>query len=565
MKTIAPWLALSLAFSTGTVFSQTDPAEIVRDVPLVITTNGILDHIRVLASDEFEGRAPGSRGEEKTAAYIESEFKRLGLKPGNPDGTYRQKVPLVGFRANPSVSCVIAGQSMHLNFPDNCVVWSGHHTAETKLDPTDLVFVGYGVVAPEYGWDDYKDVDVRGKTIVMLVNDPAVPDPKDPSKLDDAMFKGKEMTYYGRWTYKFEIAAAKGAAAALIVHETVPAGYPYSVIMISAGRELCDLGNANGNTNRVAVEGWLNVETARRMMAAAGYDFHELKKTAVRRDFHPVSLNGTIRFDIKSTLRKVQSKNLIGLLEGADPALKNEYIIYTAHWDHLGRDPKLKGDQIFNGALDNASGVSGVIELARQFSSLRRRPRRSVLFLSVTAEEKGLLGSKYYAAHPLYPLNRTLADFNMDGLMPWGKTRDVSVTGSGRNTLEDLLAQAAAAQGRTVVPDTEPEKGGYFRSDQFEFAKAGVPALYYHAGLHYIGRPDDYGRRKIDDYISHNYHQVSDEIKPDWDMSGALDDLQLMFAVGLATANRPEWPVWKDGAEFKALREQQLQAAGRGK
>ncbi len=547
-------MACAMAFSLR-LAAQTDPAQIVRETPFVINGAGIMDHIRVLSSDEFEGRAPGTAGEEKSVAYIESQFVKLAVKPGNPDGTFEQKTPLMGFRANPKISYEIAGRAEELKFPEECVVWSPHHTAETKTIPSELVFVGYGVVAPEYGWDDYKGVDVRGKTIVMLVNDPAVPDPKDPSKLDDTMFKGREMTYYGRWTYKFEIAAAKGAAAALVIHETIPASYPYSVVAVSNGRENFALADSRGAPARIPVEGWLHLEAARKMMAAAGYNFDELKQRAVRRDFQPVPLRGTIQFDIKNTLRDVQSRNVIGLVEGSDPALKNEYIIYTAHWDHLGRDSSLKGDQIFNGAVDNASGVAGVLELARQFTALKEHPRRSVLFLLVTGEEKGLLGSKYYASHPLYPLAKTLANFNLDGINTWGKTRDITVIGSGRNTLEDLLAQAAAAQGRKVGPDAEPQKGGYFRSDQFEFAKVGVPALYIHAGLDYIGRPEGFGRAKIEEYTSHDYHQVTDEIKPGWDFSGALEDLQTFFAVGLATANRSSWPEWKPGAEFKAARE----------
>jgi Zn-dependent M28 family amino/carboxypeptidase len=522
-----------------------------------VSASNLLGHIKVLSSDEFEGRAPGTAGEEKTVNYLVGKYKEFGLQPGNPDGTYIQNVPLVGSTAKTKFVLEVPQKFMaQYEFPRDYVMWTKRVVPEAAVTNSDVVFVGYGVVAPEYGWDDYKGVDVRGKTILMLINDPPVPDPNDPTKLDDKMFKGKAMTYYGRWTYKYEIAAAKGAAAAIIVHETGPAGYPFQVIQGSSGRENFDLQAADGNRGRVAVEGWVPLEAARGLCAHAGQDFDKLKAAALQRDFRPVPLNLKFNLQVQNTMREVSSRNVIAKVEGSDPKLKDEYIVYTAHWDHLGRDPKLEGDQIYNGAVDNASGSATLLELARAFA--KAKPKRTVIFLSVTAEEKGLLGSKYYAAHPLYPLERTLADINMDSMNMWGRTRDVVVVGVGQSTLEDVLAAQAAAQGRTLAPESDPEKGGYFRSDHFEFAKVGVPALDAHAGIDYIGKDAGFGKLKRDEFVEHDYHKVTDEIKPGWDLSGQVEDTQLLFQVGWAVAQGEAWPEWKTGSEFKARRDEML-------
>jgi len=531
----------------------------VDDAAASITANDLMRHIRALASDEFEGRAPGTRGEQLTVAYLTDQFTRLGLKPGNPDGTYIQGVPLVGSTASDvQVSYRVGEKRTDLAFPGEAVVWTKRFVPEVNVADSDLVFVGYGIVAPEYGWDDYKGVDVGGKTIVMLINDPPVPDPSDPSKLDDKVFKGPAMTYYGRWTYKYEIAAKQSATAAIIVHETEPAGYPWLVVLSSNSRENFDLKAADKNMTRVAVEGWITLGRAEQLFAAAGQDFNRLKQAAARRDFRPVTLGATASFRFSNTLRDVASRNVIARLDGADPRLRNEYVVYTAHWDHLGRNTSLNGDQIFNGARDNASGTATVLELAKAFTKLKTPPKRTVLFLSVTAEEKGLLGSKYYAEHPLYPLTRTLADFNIDSANVWGRTSDLNVIGIGQSTLEDLLRGVAAAQGRLLTPDTEPEKGRYYRSDHFEFAKVGVPGLYLQSGVQFTGKPEDFGRRKIDDYMANDYHKVSDEIKSDWDLSGAAEDARLLFEVGLKVANGEDYPKWKAGSEFRARREEML-------
>lgn len=523
-----------------------------------ITTDLLLGHIKVLASDEFEGRLPGTPGEDKTVAYITQQFQALKLAPGNPDGTYVQDVPLVGIDGTPHMQLVSGGKTIKLAVGHDFVATTPRFVPQVKLTNSPLVFVGYGVQAPEYGWDDYKGLDLKGKTIVMLINDPAIPDPDDPSKLDPAMFKGDAMTYYGRWTYKYEIASRLGAAAAIIVHETQPAAYPWEVVENSWHGEQFSLAADDKNMSKVAVQSWITLAKAHELFKDAGLDFDALKKTALSRDFKPVPLKDKASFTITSKVRTVQSHNVIAKLEGSDPALKDEYIIYTAHWDHLGRDTSLPGDQIFNGAADNASGVAGLLAIAKAYTSLPTPPKRSVLFMSVTAEEQGLLGSRRYATHPLYPLTKTLADFNMDVLNTYGATHDTQIIGAGQNSLEETYTQVAVKHGRVVVPDSEPAKGYYYRSDQFELAKEGLPSLYVKRGVEVIGKPAGYGRAQLDDYTTNRYHKPADEISPDWDLSGAVADTQLLFETGYGVANGNVWPTWKDGSEFKAIREQSL-------
>ncbi len=542
---------------TTSVAEASMPAEL-KPAFEVIKTDGILEHTKVLSSDEYEGRAPGTKGEELTVNYLIEQSKKLGLKPGNPDGSYIQKVPLAGMTSATRASFNVGDKTMGLEFPKDYVAVSRRFVPQSRVDNSEMVFVGYGVVAPEYGWDDYKGVDVRGKTIVMLINDPAVPDPNDPTKLDEKMFRGNAMTYYGRWTYKYEIATEKGAAAAVIIHETGPAGYPYEVVSGSWGRENFDIQRPDKNMNRVAVESWITTERAKELFTASGQDFDALKKAAVSKDFKPVPLSATANFEVKNTLRQVDSKNVIAKLEGSDPVLKDEYMIYTAHWDHLGADPQLQGDQIFNGALDNASGTAQVLEIARGFTSLATPPKRSILFLWVTAEEKGLLGAKYYAANPLYPLNKTLANINIDGVNQWGRTSDITMVGDDNSTLIDLLRETAKSQGRTVNPDPEPEKGFYYRSDHFEFAKEGVPALYTSKGINYIGKDPDFGKRKRQEYTTNDYHKVSDQIKEDWDLAGAVEDAQLLLTIGYKVAQGEKFPEWKPGSEFASKREESM-------
>ncbi|MGH7982436.1 MAG: M20/M25/M40 family metallo-hydrolase [Candidatus Udaeobacter sp.] len=546
-------------FAAATLLLAADElAERLQPALEAITPDGLLAHIKILASDEFEGRAPGTKGEELSVKYITDQFKQIGLEPGNPDGTYTQEVPLAGIKSEPLMSFTLGDKTIDLKYPDDFVASSARLQPEIKIDKSDVVFVGYGVVAPEYGWDDYKSVDVRGKTLLMLIGDPPVTDPKDPSKLDAKMFKGKAMTYYGRWTYKYEIAAQKGAAAAIIIHETEPAAYPWQVVRSSWGKENFELDNPNKNMDAVSARSWITRDVAKKLFADCGQDFDALKKTAITKQFRPVALNAKANIDIKQQIRSFKSHNVIGKLEGDDPKLRDEYIIYTAHWDHLGRHPELQGDQIFNGAIDNASGVASVIQLAAAFKKLNPPPKRSVLFMATTAEEAGLLGAKYYAEHPLYPLEKTLADINIDTVNPWGKTRDIEDISDNNSTLDDLLAAAAKRNGRVMTPNSQPEKGGFYRADHFEFSKRGVPSLYTGGGKDFPGKPANFGQQKKDDYTAHHYHQPSDEVDPSWDLSGAVQDVHLLFEVGYQVANGDKFPEWKPGSEFKSKRDAML-------
>jgi Zn-dependent M28 family amino/carboxypeptidase len=553
MKTMR-WFIAFFFGATISVLAVDELAEKLKPALDAITPDGLLAHIKILSSDEFEGRGPGTKGEELSIKYISDQFKAIGLKPGNPSGSYFQEVPLAGIKSEPRMSFVIGANTTELKYPDDFVASSARLQDEIKIDNSDLIFVGYGIVAPEYGWDDYKDVDVRGKAILMLINDPPIPDPKDPSKLDEKMFKGKAMTYYGRWTYKYEIAAQKGAAAAIIIHETEPAGYPYSVVKSSWGKENFELDSPNKNMDAVQVRSWITLDVAKKLLADCGQDLDAFKRSAISKEFRPVTLNAKAKIDIKQTLRSFQSHNVIGKLEGADPNLRDEYLIYTAHWDHLGRHPELQGDQIFNGAVDNASGDAAVMQLASAFSKLSPPPKRSALFMCTTAEEAGLLGAKWYAQHPLYPLKKTLADINIDSMNVWGKARDVEDVSFGSSTLDDMLADAAKRQGRTTIPNARPEKGTIYRADNFEFSKVGLPSLYIGKGEHLLSRPPN-GPLRSDEFDLKDYHQVTDEIKPDWDLTGAVQDVDLLFEVGCQVADSDKLPEWKPDSEFKAKRD----------
>jgi Zn-dependent M28 family amino/carboxypeptidase len=526
-----------------------------------IDGDAVLQHIKVLSSDEFEGRFPGTKGEDLTVGYIEDQFQRLGLKPGNTDGTYIQKVPMVGISADAAMSLVFKGgkEENRLKYLVDFVAWTRREAPAAGLDDSPLVFVGYGIQAPEFTWDDYKGLDVRGKTLVMLVNDPPVPDPGEPAKLDPKVFGGDAMTYYGRWTYKYDIGAEKGAAGVLLVHETGPAGYPWTVVQGFSG-ERFTLVTPEKNMNKASVEGWLSLEQARKLFAMAGKDFDVLKKEAVSRSFQPVPLPVTATVALRNTMRTIQSRNVLAMLNGSDSKMKNEYVIYTAHWDHLGIGQPVKGDKVYHGAVDNAAGVAGLIEIAKAFAGQATPPKRSLVFLAVTAEEQGLLGAEYYTMHPVYPLERTLADINLEGLNVHGKTKDVTIVGLGNSDLDDSIRDAASAQGRVLRPDPEPEKGMYYRSDHFPFAKQGVPALEPDRGVDFIGKSADYGRRIRIDYVAQDYHKPCDNVKPDWDMSGAVQDLQLFYRVGRQVADTDRYPQWKPGAEFKAKRDAQLES-----
>ena len=522
-----------------------------------ITAEDLHRHIAKLASDEFEGRAPASKGEELTLAYLQEQFKRVGAiggaMGGAGDGSYLQKVPLVGMTlASPPTLTVLGRNSLRLDYGRDFMAWTKRVEEKVTLD-AEMVFVGYGTLAPEFGWDDYKDVDVKGKVLVMLVNDPPLEDEK--------MFGGKAMTYYGRWTYKFEIAAEKGAAGCFVIHETERAGYPWAVVSGGWGGEQFDLMTPDKNAGRIAVEGWLQYETAKTLFGMTGKNLDQLKKQAATAEFRPVPLGLKATTTLRNKIRTLDSHNVIAKIEGSDPDLKNQYVAYSGHWDHLGIGNPVGGDKIYNGARDNGTGTGALLELAEAFAQLETKPRRSILFLAVTAEESGLLGSKHYAANPVYPLVKTAAVLNMDVLNPWGKTKDLTIIGLGVSSLDAALEAAAQAQNRTLKPDPEPEKGFFYRSDHFEFAKEGVPAVFLETGVEYIGKPEDWGIKKREDYTANDYHKPSDEVKEDWDFDGMADDVRLLFEAGYRVANQDALPTWNPGTEFKAKREAMMKEA----
>lgn len=525
----------------------------------VFAPDGLIAHIRTLASDEYEGRAPASRGEDLTVDYLVAQFKSLGLRPGNPDGSYIQPVPLVSLIPDPSMTLETrTGNSVSsARFRDDFVAWTRRVSETVSVTDADMVFVGYGAVAPEYGWDDYKGVDLKGKFLVMLVGDPPVPDPNAPGQLDPKTFGGRAMTYYGRWTYKFDIAAEKQAAGAIIVHETEPAGYPFSVVQ-GMGGERFGLVTADKGNGLAAVEGWMSSELARSLFARAGRNYDELKRSAASRTFAPVSLGTTASVTVRSTIRAVNSRNVVARLDGSDPVLRNEFVIYSAHWDHLGVGTPVNGDRIYNGAQDNASGTAALLEIARAFAAARPAPKRSILFLADTAEEQGLLGTEHYGAAPLYPLERTLAVINMDSMNVRGRTSDMTVIGLGLSELDDYVAEAVKAQERHIAGDPEPETGRYYRSDHFPFAKRGVPSLNAGGGSLFVGRPAGYAEAVRREYTDQRYHRPSDEYESSWDLSGLIEDMQVLFQVGRRVSDAERFPAWKDGAEFKATRERML-------
>ncbi len=528
-----------------------------------IDSQAILERIKILASDEFEGRAPGTKGEDLTVKYLVDEVKKLGLQPGNTDGTYVQRVPLVGIKAEQLQPLTVTkgAQKQTFRWGDDVVPWTKRVTDTASITNSDLIFVGYGVDAPEYKWNDFKDVDVKGKTIVVLINDPQVPDATDPGKLDPSLFNGKAMTYYGRWTYKFEEGVRKGAAGVLIVHETAPAGYPFPVVQGNL-REKFDIVVPGRNMDRAAIEGWVSLEAARKMFTMAGQNFDSLRARAATREFRPVPLGVTASLTLQNTLRTIDSRNVVAKVQGSDATLEDEYVVYTAHWDHFGIGTKVKGDSIYNGAADNATGTAGLLALGKAFTVSATKPKRSILFLAVTAEEQGLLGSQYYSVTPIYPLAKTVANINIDVLNAWGPTKDITVIGLGASELDDYVRDAARQQGRTIRPDAEPEKGFYYRSDHFNFAKQGVPAFFPESGIDYVGKPAEFGRLKRQEYTANDYHAPQDEIKPGWDLSGAVQDLGLFFTMGQRIANASKIPEWRKGNEFRAIREKQLGQPG---
>ncbi|HET9684289.1 MAG TPA: M28 family metallopeptidase [Gemmatimonadaceae bacterium] len=530
------------------------PLAVPAEALTAVDSGTLMSYVRVLAADSLMGRAPGTTGEDRTIAYLTSQFQALGLKPGNTDGTYIQKVPLVGITVtnSPTLTFAKGSSTQKLKWRDDYVAWTKHVSPTASLDKSPLVFVGYGVEAPEFNWDDYKGQNMAGMTLVMLVNDPPL--------ADTSKFGGPRMTYYGRWTYKFEQGAKHHAAGVLLVHETGPAGYPFAVVQGNAAEKF-DLATPDSNRSRSNVEGWITLDQAKKLFAMAGQSFDSLKAAAATPQFQPVPLGVTASMQLRNKLRSVNSRNVVARLVGSDTAHRDEYVIYSAHWDHFGVGAPVNGDSIYNGAADNATGTAGLLTLGKAYAAMKTPPKRSILFLAVTSEEQGLLGSQYYAEHPIYPLDKTLADINMDILNTWGPTKDLTVIGLGASELDDYATAAAAEQGRKLRPDAEPEKGFYYRSDHFNFAKQGVPAFYSEAGVDYVNKPGDYGMKKRDEYTTTRYHKPQDEIQPDWDMTGAVQDLKLYLTIGYRVAEAQKFPEWRPGNEFRATREKQMQAA----
>jgi Zn-dependent M28 family amino/carboxypeptidase len=504
-------------------------------------------HVARLSSDEFAGRGPGTAGEQQTVAYIEAQFRAAGLEPGMGD-SFLQAVPALEITTTPDPVMQLRGAQgrLELRNADDFVLWTRRPVPESRVSDAELVFAGYGIVAPEYDWDDYAGLDVRGKMVMVLVNDPGY------ATGDPDLFTGTTMTYYGRWTYKFEEAVRQGAAGLLVIHETASAGYPWDVPRNGATRPQFDLKIADYASQRLALEGWITHDAAARVLALAGEDYPTLKRAATQRGFQAHPLGLTVTTGVRNEISERSSYNVVGMLRGR--ASPDEAFVYTAHWDHLGAGPG-DDDTIYNGASDNATGIAALIELGRAFATTRPRPRRSVLFVAVTLEESGLLGSEYFAAHPPLPVANMAGGLNMDNLAPIGPARDVVVVGFGASDLDDYLRRAAEGRGRALAREPTPEKGLYYRSDHFNLARQGVPMLYPKPGIDLLTGGAAVGRAWLERYVAERYHQPSDEYDPAWNVDGTLADLALYYDVARAVANESSWPQWSEGSEFRAIRE----------
>jgi Zn-dependent M28 family amino/carboxypeptidase len=531
-----------------------------RTAAETITAPVLRAPIRLLASDLLEGRGPATRGDELARLYLATALEELGFAPGGPGGGWQQPFEIVGITADlPPVwsfqaaggdhggATTESGGRLDLRVLDDYIAGSGVQRPRAEIAGAEVVFVGYGIEAPEYGWDDFKGVDLRGKVLLMLNNDP---------DWDPDLFAGTTRLYYGRWTYKYESAARRGAAGTIIVHTRESAGYPWQVVRTSWSGEQFEL--PAGDEPRIQVAGWATEDAARRLARLAGRDLDALVAAARSRDFRPVPLGITTSIAFANSLSRAETANVLGLLPGSDPALAGQAVVYTAHHDHLGtaaaESASGGADRIYNGARDNAAGVAQVLAIARAFAALPEPPRRSVLFLFVAAEEQGLLGSQYYAAHPTFPPGSIAANLNYDGGNIWGQARDVRLVGYGKSSLDRVAEAVAAFQGRTIEPDPTPEQGSYYRSDQFNFAKIGVPALYLKTGTEFAGRPAGWGKEATEAWIGEHYHQPSDELTADWDFTGMIEDARLGFYAGLAVADADELPAWNPGDEFAAAR-----------
>jgi len=523
-----------------------------RAAARTINADVLRGHIRFLSSDLLGGRGPATPGDRLAQQYIAAQMEAIGLQPGAPGGGWLQPLDIVGITShNPDVASVTkGGDKVDLKYKDDYIAFSGVGTPEARVDNAEIVFVGYGIVAPEYQWDDYKGVDLKGKVLLMMNNDPAA-DPK--------LFAGKTRQYYGRWTYKYEIAAQKGAAGAIIIHTEPSAGYKWQVVTSSWSGENFSL--PSEGQPEVQIQAWATEEASRRIARLGGQDLDALRAAAEKRDFKPVPLGASLSLTLRNDVQKKQTANVIGKLPGRDPILGQQAVLYTAHHDHLGmREATKPGeDVIYNGARDNASGVAAVLAIARAMKALPQPPRRTILFAAVAGEEQGLLGSGYLAAHPPAPIGLLAANINIDELGIWGKTRDMIMIGKGKSTLDTVVEAIAAAQGRRhIVGDQNPDKGFFYRSDQFNLAKRGVPAAYLESGVEVVGKPEGWGAAQHAKYEETDYHQPSDELRPDWDFSGAVEDAQFLFYLGVKVAEGKNMPSWNPGDEFEAARKKAL-------
>jgi Zn-dependent M28 family amino/carboxypeptidase len=535
-------IGLFVAFFSSCGTYSTEPS-------VQMDTLSINRHLATLASDDFMGRKPFTEGEEKTIQYLQSELESMGVAPGNGDSFF-QDVPLVEITGVQSEEMVITTKDGALQFETNkdVVVYTERPEAYTEIKDSELVYAGYGIVAPEYDWNDYEGLDVTGKTVVVLVNDPGF------SSGDSTFFKGETMTYYGRWTYKYEEAARQGAAGVLIVHETVPAGYPWLVVQSSWTGAKLNL-DAENPPYKCAIQGWITRQTAVQLFQAAGIENYSAM--AKRKDFKPVPMGLKASVSVTNQVKRDVSKNVVGMVKGSKRP--NEYIIYSAHWDHIGVGEPIDGDSIYNGAHDNASGTTGLLMIAEQFAKPENQPERSVVFLFVTAEEQGLLGSAYYAQEPIFPPNQTVANINMDGLPAYGEMKDLTITGYGQSELDEYAKAEAQKQGRYVIPDPDPGKGYFFRSDHFNFAKVGIPALYASGSYEHMTKGVDFIAEKTQEYLAIRYHQPQDNYEANvWDLKGIAQDATLLFKVGFRLANEDYFPQWNEGSEFKAKRDEDM-------
>jgi Zn-dependent M28 family amino/carboxypeptidase len=505
-------------------------------------------HVKYLADDLLEGRGPGSRGGMLAAKYIASQFEALGLEPAAADRSFFQQVQMIGTRTDPSTKLAVKSESAaaEFKFGDEFVAGTDLEQAEIPING-EIIFAGYGVNAPENNWDDYKGLDVRGKVLMIMVNDP----PASPSEPN--LFGGKALTYYGRWTYKYEEAARRGAAGVILIHTDNSAGYGWSVVRNSWGGARFGLA-PEANTPSLKLKSWVTEETASKIAQLGGKDLNQLRQSAASRAFRPAPLGVSLNMTLRAQSQRMTSPNVVAIYRGNDLTLKNEYVVYSAHWDHLGVRPDQPGDNIYNGAVDNATGVAGIIAIANAFNSLAIKPRRSILFIATTAEEQGLLGAEYYATHPLVPFQQTVANINLDSMNALGVTTDITPLGAERSTLGKVIDEVAKENNVTVSPDPRPEQGSFYRSDHFPFAKAGVPAVSFNPGVKFVGHSDKWGEEQFQDYNQHRYHQPSDEYSPNWNFGGMIQQARLAFWIGLRVANATETPQWNRGDEFERAR-----------